>query len=135
MIEPTPAPEPTPDPSSLPERLKAGEAVQVPTDIHDLASLMRLALRTPLVAAGSDSVRIDLQADPHTPSAVVLAGSLEAAERLLGRCVSVTLALDEGERTASAADKRRLESAQDGLIEHLGRILSYRFVVGRPSRV
>jgi hypothetical protein len=133
MIEPTPTPTPAPD---LLSRLQAGETVLVPHGVSDLIDLAQAALRCPLVAVGPDSVRIE-QNPPEkgalTPA--FLASCLEATERVVGRCVSVSLAIDEGERVLFGGDRQRLEVAHAALLRQVLNLLNLRFIVGRASYV
>ena len=119
MIEPTPTPTPTPAPDLL-SRLQAGETVLVPHNVTDLIDLAQAALRDPLVAVGPDSVRIE-QNPPEkgalTPA--FLASCLEATERVVGRCVSVSLSIDEGERVLFGGDRQRLEVAHAALLRQV----------------
>lgn len=135
MIEPTPTPTPTPAPDLL-SRLQAGETVPVPHNVTDLIDLAQAALRCPLVAVGSDSVRIE-QNPPEkgalTPA--FLASCLEATERVVGRCVSVSLAIDEGERVLFGGDRQRLEVAHAALLRQVLNLLNLRFIVGRAPYV
>ena len=134
MIEPTPTPEPPPP---LPDRLQAGETVLVPHNVSDLVELAQAALRGPLVAVGPDSVRMDRSppTDKGALTPAFLACCLEAAERLIGRCVSVSLSIDEGERVLFGGDRQRLEAAHDALLRQVLNLLNLRFVAGRAPYV
>jgi hypothetical protein len=128
-------PTPTPAPDLL-SRLQAGETVPVPHNVTDLIDLAQAALRCPLVAVGPDSIRIEQNPpDKGALTPPFLASCLEATERLIGRCVSISLAVDEGERMMFGGDRQRLEDAHGALIRQVLNILNLRFLVGRAPYV